>query len=351
MAADSSPVKTHPARDALRLGIKALSVVLVCAAATFAVFWFVPEGGTYARATVIKHERLASIEGPKIVLVGGSNLAFGIDTRLIESATQCPVVNMGMNGFFGVRFMLEEVRPELTAGDTVVIALEYDSFFKSVDGTASNLLLVVKERPEAFDALTWRQRLELAGAMPYVAQQKILRLLRAAAYGLRDAVLGPDDDDSAPVESDLTSEVETAEGFNAEGDLVSHLGMDWPLEISQGTPADSPVDPGVIPLLRQFQDDMAARGVRVMVSYTPLEAYFYARYQSGIDGIERRMREAGLNVISPARDYVYDESFFFDTVFHVNADGRAMRSERLAQDINQFIGADAGCAGASGAEQ
>lgn len=349
MDAKASSVTIHPARDALRLLLKALSIALVCAAATFAIFWFVPEGGTYARATIIKHERLASIEGPKVVLVGGSNLAFGIDTLLMQRITQCPVVNMGMNGFFGVRFMLEEVRPTLAAGDTVVIALEYDSFFKSVDGTASNLLLVVKERPEAFAALTWRQRFELAGAMPYVAQQKILRLIRAAVFGLRDAILGPDED--APVESDLTSAVETAEGFNAEGDLISHLGMDWPLAISQGIPADSPVDPGVIPLLRQFQDDMAAQGVRVMVSYTPLEASFYTRYQSGIDGIEQRMREAGLNVSSPARDYVYDESFFFDTVFHVNAEGRAMRSERLAQDINQFIGADAGCAGASGAEQ
>ena len=343
MDTNASPVKTHPARDALRLAAKALSVVLVCAIATFAIYWFVPEGGTYARATVFKHERLASLEGPKVVLVGGSNLAFGIDTRLIEGATQCPVANMGMNGFFGVRFMLEEVRPSLASGDTVVIALEYDSFFKPVDGTASNLLLVVKERPEAFNALTWRQRAELAGAMPYVAQQKILRLLRAGAFGLRDALLGPNDDDAAPVESDLTSAIETAEGFNDEGDLVSHLGVAWPLAINQGIPADSPIDPGVIPLLRQFQDDMAARGVRVMVSYTPLEASFYGRYRDGIDTVEHEMRAAGLNVVSSARDYVYDESVFFDTVFHVNAEGRAMRSQRLAQDINQFMGADAGC--------
>jgi hypothetical protein len=58
--------------------------------------------------------------------------------------------------------------------------------------------------------------------------------------------------------------------------------------------------------------------------------------------VEQAMRDAGLNVVSSARDYVYDESFFFDTVFHLNADGRALRSARLAADINAFR--DAPCA-------
>ncbi len=325
-------------RDALRLGAKALQVAAVCAAAITAVVALVPEGNDYAYATVLKHERLASIEGPKIVLVGGSNLAYGIDSPLIEAETDCPVANMGMNGFFGVRYMLAEVRPQLDAGDTVVIALEYDSFFKSVEGDASNLLLVVKEHPAAINYLTWQQRLELIGSMPYVAEQKVRRLIRQSAFAVRDALLGPDED--PPGADDIMSVIETADGFDAQGDLVSHLGMEWPLPRTDGTPASTPIDPGVVPLLRSFQDEMEARGVRVMISYTPLEASFYAANQAGIDNIETVMRAAGLNVVSSPRDYVYDESVFFDTVFHLDAEGREIRSRRLAQDINEFLGED-----------
>lgn len=330
----SAPAPKRPLRDTLRLALKALSVLIVCAVATFAIYWFVPESGDYARAVVIKHERLTSIEGEKVVLVGGSNLAYGIDSPLIEGATSCPVVNMGMNGYFGVRYMLEEVRPHVNAGDTIVIALETDSFFKPVEGTSSNLLLVVKELPEAFGYLTWQQQLGLAGAMPYVAQQKLLRLIRSAAFGLRDALLGPDED--PPGRSDLMIAIESADGFTADGDLVSHLDVDWQMSRDQGEPANTPIDPGLIPLLQQYQSEMAARGVRIMISYTPLERAFYERYREGLDGVEQAMRDAGLNVVSSARDYVYDESFFFDTVFHLNADGRALRSARLAADINAF---------------
>lgn len=330
-----------PLRDALRLGAKALSVALICAAFVVAIFWFIPEGNDYAEATVLKHERLDAIEGPKIVLVGGSNLAFGIDSRLMQNEIGCPVVNMGMNGYFGVRYMLEEVRPALRSGDTVVIALEYDSFFKPADGTASNLLLIVKANPRAFAYLSSRQQRAVLGAMPYVAQEKLLRLIRGVAFGLRDS-LSSDEDEPATLE-EMTMEIETLGGFNAEGDLISHLGVDWPYEREQGIDPATPVDPEIVDLLATFSADMEARGVRVMVSYTPLLRSFYDQHQAGIDNVHRLLTQAGLTVPSAPADYVYDESFFFDTVFHVNAEGRVLRSERLAADINAFRGPDTPC--------
>jgi hypothetical protein len=340
-APETPPPAVRPLRDALRLGAKALSVAAVCAVAVAAIVTFIPEGNDYAEATILKHNRLNSFDGPRIVLVGGSNLAFGIDSQMMQRETACPVVNMGMNGYFGVRYMLEEVRPALRRGDTVVVALEYDSFFKSVEGTASNLFVIVKANPEGVNYLTWRQRLAVLGATPYIAQEKLLRLIRGVAFGLRDAIAG-EGDDAATIE-EMTSQIETLSGFNAEGDLVSHLGVDWPFEHEPGIDPSTPVDPEIIGLLRSFDADMQARGVRVMISYTPLLRDFYVQHQAGIDNVHRLITEAGLTAPAPPADYVYDESFFFDTVFHVNAEGRTLRTERLAADINTFRGPDASC--------
>ena len=44
----------------------------------------------YQAVLIDKNERLCSIEGPKIVLVGNSNLAFGIDSAAIEEAFGMP---------------------------------------------------------------------------------------------------------------------------------------------------------------------------------------------------------------------------------------------------------------------
>jgi hypothetical protein len=338
MSAEPAPApaeapKQRPLRDVLRLAGKALAVAALCLVVTVGIVMLVPEGNDYAEATLIKHHRLTSIREPKVVLVGGSNLAYGIDTLQVEGVTHAPVVNMGMNGYFGVRYMLNEVRPSLQRGDTVVIALEYDNFFKPVDGTASNLLMVVKANPEAFSYLSWRQRLDVLGATPYVAQEKIIRVLQEGAFGLRDAVFGRDEEDDSFA---FIERIESVSGFNAEGDLTSHLDVTWPFEHEQGIDPANPVDPQLIPLLSDFQDEMQERGVRVMVSYTPLMRSFYTQHRAGIDRLHTLITEAGLDAPRPPSDYVFDDRLFFDTVYHLNAEGRALRSQQLANDITAF---------------
>ena len=44
------------------------------------------------------------IEEPKIILIGNSNLAFGIDSEKIENSVGMPVVNLGLHGSLGNEF-------------------------------------------------------------------------------------------------------------------------------------------------------------------------------------------------------------------------------------------------------
>ena len=57
--------------------------------------------GNYQASLIDKVQRLESIHEPKIVLIGDSNLAFGIDSEKIEEAFDMPVVNMGLHGGLG----------------------------------------------------------------------------------------------------------------------------------------------------------------------------------------------------------------------------------------------------------
>src|SRR5690554_8180171 len=74
-------------------GVLALAVLVYLAA--LALVLLVPEQNDYALASNLKHDRLEALSGNRVVLVGGSNLAFGIDSKAIEAAVGCPVVNMG----------------------------------------------------------------------------------------------------------------------------------------------------------------------------------------------------------------------------------------------------------------
>ena len=68
-----------------------------------------------------------SIDEPKIVLLGHSSLAFGIDSERIEEAFGMPVVNMGLHGGNGNAFHEEMAKYNVEQGDIYIIChSDYD---------------------------------------------------------------------------------------------------------------------------------------------------------------------------------------------------------------------------------
>src|SRR5687767_287322 len=95
-----------------------------------------PFENSYIAATIDKHQRLRDTPSPRIILVGGSNLAFGIKSKLLEEQTGRPIVNMGLHWGLGINFMLLEVEKEIRSGDIIVLSFEHEIF----SGTGIQLL-------------------------------------------------------------------------------------------------------------------------------------------------------------------------------------------------------------------
>ena len=77
--------------------------------------------GKLQASLIDKVQRLENLHEPKIVLIGDSNLAFGIDSEKIEEAFGMPVVNMGLHGGLGNAFHEEMTRLNVTEGDIYII--------------------------------------------------------------------------------------------------------------------------------------------------------------------------------------------------------------------------------------
>ncbi len=80
-----------------------------------------------------KHEALETTAPPRIILVGGSNVAFGIDSEKMENELHLSVVNTGLHAGIGLPYMLNDVKPYLKEGDTIIIIPEYSQFFDDKD--------------------------------------------------------------------------------------------------------------------------------------------------------------------------------------------------------------------------
>ena len=97
----------------------------------------------YLAAVLEKDRIIRNAESPKIILVGGSNLAFGIDSKMMQDALRMPVVNMGLYAKLGLKYMLAQVRPYIRKGDIVVVVPEYDLFYGDfANGDRINLMAI-----------------------------------------------------------------------------------------------------------------------------------------------------------------------------------------------------------------
>ena len=79
-----------------------------------------------------KYDRLYSIEEEKIVIVGGSSVAFGVDSAMIEKYTGMPVVNFGLYAALGTKLMLDLSRGAIGEGDIVILSPEGEEVYERI---------------------------------------------------------------------------------------------------------------------------------------------------------------------------------------------------------------------------
>ena len=84
-------------------------------------------GQTFLGELAPKYERLNAIDEPKVIVVGGSSVAFGLDSALLEQHVGMPVVNFGLYATLGTKIMIDLSKANINEGDIVVLAPEMDA--------------------------------------------------------------------------------------------------------------------------------------------------------------------------------------------------------------------------------
>ncbi|MCC6541980.1 MAG: hypothetical protein IT225_07140 [Flavobacteriales bacterium] len=268
----------------------------------------------YHGAVAAKERRLRALPSPKVVIIGGSNATFGIDSERLEHALCMPVVNMTIHANLGVEFMVNEVKSRLGPGDLVIASFEYSAYREAVRDNEVHVL-TVDRAPEAIHALPWYRRPRV------IINVAILRL--QAAW---EEVLG--ERKGAGKEK-----VYRAEGFNERGDMVAHLDLPprGPDEQQPVEYKEPPFGDDLLPLAQELVDSAAAHQARVIFTWPCIARS--SRRPVVENEVAARMAEAGHPLLGEARDYVFPDTAFHDTHYHLRAVGRRLRTDQLIRDL------------------
>lgn len=86
-----------------------------------------PDTENYFYASLEKTRLLQETPSPRIILFGGSNIAFGIDSEMMAQELGIPVINDGLHAGLGI-IPLNEIRDYIRQGDIIILSLESHTF-------------------------------------------------------------------------------------------------------------------------------------------------------------------------------------------------------------------------------
>lgn len=249
--------------------------------------------------------------GQRIILIGGSNLSFGINSFLLQQQTGDSVVNMGVHAGLGLTFMLNEATAGVKKGDIVLLCPEY--YLAGADKKLLTMLLDINPKAKNYIPATLTDRVTFY----------LLNIQRCLTSTLKkwNATSDP---------------IYRRDGFTVQGDLITHLNkpstsfMITKLKAINYTP--------YFLEMQAFIQKMAASGVQVLYLFPPFAKSAYELNKEVIQQYQNQLHQfIHSPVLGTPTSFVYPDSCFFNSQFHLNNVGREFRTQQLITLLSPFL--------------
>lgn len=284
-----------------------------------------PIGQHYLAASIDKQALLRGQPAPRVVFVGGSNLAFGLNSTAIANQSSLKPVNMGLHVELGLDFMLKEAKRGLHTGDVVVISPEYELFGDGYAGGGEILYTALEQHPGNIQYFSWRNAIKVTDQGFLLASQILDYDYRCLAGQKSD--YDPNDPDNVYKRS----------AFNQYGDVVAHYGMarkEFPIP---------ELDPKVTSLtirrtineLSDFQHWAARNGVVVVFSFPVVPQVYIDKNRLAIEKIKNAVAELTLPILDSPEEMTLPPEDFFDTPYHLTEAGTTKRAAHLLTKLRE----------------
>lgn len=277
------------------------------------------DNNDYTAGIILKHKRLNSIKTKTIIFAGGSNLAFGINSAEIESELKTPVVNFGLHAGLGLSFILEELKQSVKNGDVIFLSPEY--MLKS-DGDYKLKKLTGSFYPES----------NRYYSINYFSEADIH--IENTKTDLKN-LFSNKKKSNKNLEKKQNVFVYSRDVFNAYGDVIGHFEKEKPQTLKNKTVMKYRYWEGIT-LLNEFKDYAETKNIKVYFLYPNYPASEFKKNHEVIakysDDISKNLQMPILNTPS---DFVYNDSLFFDTTYHLTKEGREKRTKELIRIIKE----------------
>ena len=272
----------------------------------------------YFASIVDKHKYAQSILKPKIILAGGSNLAFGIASDSLEKQLNRSVINLSLYVNFGLDFILAETLSEVKKGDLVIFSIEY---YLKRSGEDYAKQMAAFSYPPAHQFIDYKDLLD-----------RIERNIAFYSRYSRNLIFFPNRIKSPQIEDKFSDYFR--KGFSQKGDLLSHLNNPKIRPLKDLERLEKLSYFPEIQSINQFIEKVRAKGAEVYWYYP---CYSQTGYEINKETLKYFEKQIQINVnclkVNKLEDEIYPDDCFYDTHFHLFGNCRIERTQKLIDTL------------------
>ena len=261
----------------------------------------VRDNNAFVGATIDKEKRLSELKSPRLIFVGGSNLALGLDSKKVSDSLHLNIANMGVHAGLGLTFLLNETKAFIKKGDVIVLSIEYGL---TLVGEKKLLMQLIDLNPNASQYIDGNLNDKLT--LIDINWQRCLRSLFAK-----------------PNET-----VYKRDGFSKDGDMIAHLNLAQANHLMDMNALVFRNYTDEINAINQFISFAVNKEAKVYFAFPPYTESQYKRNKSVIEKYQTQYKtELSCPIINTPQTFIFPDSNFYDSGYHLDKNGREKRTQ------------------------
>lgn len=283
-------------------------------------------GDTFMGELKSKYERLKETSGKRIVLVGGSGVAFDCDSALMDDFfPSYEIVNFGMYAGLGTKAVMDLFENYIHEGDIVILSPEqseqtFSDYFngeymwQAADGAFGMLRDLKSENFEA-----------MLGNFPRFALEKLNYVMKG--------------------QKPQTDSIYQKKSFNTYGDIELDTCRENILpngyDVNQKVRfTENVVQPEFMDYMNDWAKRLEKKGAVVWYRYCPVNK-LSVEDMDDLAAYDVFLRQKlDFPVIGNPENSLMEAEWFFDTNFHLNQPGKEVNTVQLIRDMKAMLGDD-----------
>jgi hypothetical protein len=268
-----------------------------------------------------KDSLLVNTINPRIIFVGGSNIAFGINSKVIKDSLKINPINTGYNAGIGLSYMMSNVLDKVNNGDIIILSPEYQFFYgQGLNGDISQLITLIDVPNGSNIKLSFNNYFHILKYIPEFTLSK---------YKITNYL----------IDSKLSKGIYGKLSFNKFGDSFRH----WKLENELGfnyTIMEGGFDNQIISYILFMEKELQKKGASLFITFPGINKTSYLNNKSKINHVFKSLQKSDFNLIGKPSDYMYPDSLKFDSPYHPNKKGALLRTYKFVREFKRVFEVD-----------